>query len=483
VNKAAAEKIGHYVDQLNAAKISGMSIDRHAAMWLAEIGDTLRTKLERAGLVEPLEPVEPEPAKSSMLLKDFLQSHLEARKTARGEMASDSTLLKWNGTMRFLNQVFPGRTVDSFTHEDGHNFREWLDKRRIKKTTSETAKGVPMAENAKRKHVDNAKVFFNAAKRRGLIVFNPFEYQVSSTRTNRARDFFLTRDQTEKILSACPDAEWRLLVALWRYAGLRKMEVFRLTWGDVLWNDGKMRVHAPKTEHHEGKDVRYVGLRDIRPHLADVFQEQLPDGKRSLPADAPIVTRFSKSNCNLDKPFKVILHKAGIVPWPKLFQNMRASCETEWLNEGHPAHVVAAMIGHSVKVQRASYAQITDGHFDAFNSVAKSGALCGAEDSRNEEKAPTVAHSVARLKTNENAENQCFSYSKRSVKLPEAGLEPTSKNTAFRGTSDGSGALCGALTRFCRELQAAGFSAEQIRQIDSAMLNAGLRMVAETAGL
>lgn len=422
--KAAAEQLGRHVDSLVASKLASSPIDRQTAEWIGRIGDTLRKKLERAGLVEPLEPVEPEPAKSSMLLKDFLASHLDARKTARGETASDSTLLKWNGTMRFLNQVFPGRTVDSFTHEDGHNFREWLDKRRIKKTTSETAKGVPMAENAKRKHVDNAKVFFNAAKRRGLIVFNPFEYQVSSTRTNRARDFFLTREQTEKILAACPDAEWRLLVALWRYAGLRKMEVFRLTWGDVLWNDGKMRVHAPKTEHHEGKDVRYVGLRDIRPHLEDVFQEQLPDGKRSLPADASIVTRFSKSNCNLDKPFKVILHKAGIVPWSKLFQNMRASCETEWLNEGHPAHVVAAMIGHSVKVQRASYAQITDGHFAAFNDVAKSGHTGGHEESRTDEKSPEVAMQVAIPNRSKNAENQSFSYSKRMQKLPEAGLEP-----------------------------------------------------------
>ncbi len=422
--KAVAEQVGRHVDSLVASKLSCGPIDRQTADWLGRIGDALRKKLERAGLVEPMEPAEPEAVKPSMLLKDFLQSHLDSRKTARGETAADSTLLKWNGTIRFLNQVFPGRTVDSFTHEDAHNFRAWLDKRRIKKTTTGGPKGVPMAENAKRKHVDNSKVFFNAAKRRGLIVFNPFEYQVSSTRKNRERDFFLTRDQTEKILAACPDAEWRLLVSLWRYAGLRKMEAFHLTWGDVLRNDGKMRVHATKTAHHEGKDVRYVGLRDIRQHLEDVFQEQLPTGKHSLPADDSIITRFSKTNCNLDKPFKVILHKAGIVPWPKLFQNMRASCETQWLDEGHPAHVVAAMIGHSVKVQRASYAQITDGHFEAFNSVTKIGLPGGLEGLRTDEKQPKLAYSVAYSKPSKNAGNQCFSYSNALKTLPEAGLEP-----------------------------------------------------------
>ena len=67
-----------------------------------------------------------------------------------------------------------------------------------------------------------AKGFFNAAKRRGLIPFNPFEHQVSSTKKNRSRDFFVTRDVAERIIAACPDHEWRLLVALWRYGGLRK---------------------------------------------------------------------------------------------------------------------------------------------------------------------------------------------------------------------------------------------------------------------
>ena len=71
---------------------------------------------------------------------------------------------------------------------------------------------------------------------------------------------------------------------------------------------------------------------------------------------------------------------------------MRASCETEWLNEGHPAHVVAPWIGHSVKVQRDSYAQITDGHFEKFNShpmtISKSGTVGGTEHIGTEKNHP-----------------------------------------------------------------------------------------------
>jgi integrase len=171
---------------------------------------------------------------------------------------------------------------------------------------------------------------------------NPLEHQVSSTRPNRERDYFLKRSDAERIIDACPDAEWRLPVSLWRFSGLRKMEIFQLTWGDVLWNQGKKRVRISKTKHHAGKDIRYVPLRDIRQYLRETFEAQLPAGASSLPAEQKIISRFSESNSNLDKPFKTILHRAGLVLWPKVFQNLRASCETEWLNEGHPAHVVAA---------------------------------------------------------------------------------------------------------------------------------------------
>ena len=128
-------------------------------------------------------------------------------------------------------------------------------------------------------------------------------------------------------------------------------------------------------------------------------------GDHTIPADAPIITRFSATNSNLDKPFKSILHRAGIVPWEKLFQNMRASCETEMLRTNEP-HVVAAWIGHSIRVQQDHYAQVTDEHFDRFNEVAapgpctalKSGPKTGPTD--NATHAKDHADAVVRMAEN-----------------------------------------------------------------------------------
>ena len=310
---------------------------------------------------------EPE-ARPTFTLDAFLQDHVDHGRTSKGKPAATSTIKKWVGTQRFLTTVFgEDKDIAAITPEDAHQFRVWLDKRRIKKTDN-TPNGQPMTENAKRKHIANCKMFFGAAKRRGLVNSNPFEQQISGTEANRSRDYYVKPSELRRILNAAPDSQWRLLIALWRLAGLRKMEVFNLTWGDILWDQGKIRVRSTKTEHLEGCEMRYVPIRDIRPYL-DVCFAQADEGSRN------VITRFSASNSNLDKPFRKIIEAAGIVPWPKLFQNLRSSCETQWLKDGERADLVANWIGHSVKVQRENYVQHTEEDIQAFNQRTAFSAL------------------------------------------------------------------------------------------------------------
>jgi hypothetical protein len=49
-------------------------------------------------------------------------------------------------------------------------------------------------------------------------------------------------------------------------------------------------------------------------------------------------------------------------PWPKLFQNLRSSRETE-LTQKFPLHVVCAWMGNSQLVAAKHYLQVTDKHF------------------------------------------------------------------------------------------------------------------------
>ena len=68
-------------------------------------------------------------------------------------------------------------------------------------------------------------------------------------------------------------------------------------------------------------------------------------------------------NCNLRTTFLKVIRKAGLTPWPRLFHNLRASCETDLLAE-LPIASVTAWIGHSVEVALKHYAQVRTGDFD-----------------------------------------------------------------------------------------------------------------------
>ena len=66
--------------------------------------------------------------------------------------------------------------------------------------------------------------------------------------------------------------------------------------------------------------------------------------------------------------------RAGLVPWPRLFHNLRASCETD-LAATFPMHVVCGWIGNSPDVARRHYLQTLDTDFDRAVRGAISGAV------------------------------------------------------------------------------------------------------------
>ncbi|NOS99424.1 MAG: site-specific integrase [Phycisphaerales bacterium] len=168
-------------------------------------------------------------------------------------------------------------------------------------------------------------------------------------------------------MDACPDAEWRLIVALSRYGGLRcPSEHFALRWCDVDWDRGRINVPSPKTAHHAGGDRRAVPLfPELLPYLRDVFE-------RADEGAVHVITRYRDPAQNLRTQFIRIIRRAGLEPWPKLFQNMRSSRETE-LAERWPLHVVCAWIGNSQAVAAKHYLQVTDEHFERAAMSAPGG--------------------------------------------------------------------------------------------------------------
>ena len=81
-----------------------------------------------------------------------------------------------------------------------------------------------------------------------------------------------------------------------------------------------------------------------------------------------VISRYRDSASNLRTQLGRILAKAGLEPWPKLWQNLRASRQTE-LAADYPIHVVCAWIGNSAAVARDHHLQVRDSDFERASAL------------------------------------------------------------------------------------------------------------------
>jgi len=193
---------------------------------------------------------------------------------------------------------------------------------------------------------------------------------------NKERDHYVTREETRAVLDACLDVEWRAIVALARYAALRcPTEVLGLRWADVLWGTGRLRVQSQKTKHHSGAGIRFVPIcPELEAILAECFEAAEPGAEF-------VIMRYRGARSNLRTQLGRIIADAGLKPWPKLFQNMRATRETEWIKEENFSEsTVSEWVGHTVAVGRKHYHQSMEADFER---ARKGGAKCGAVAAQN----------------------------------------------------------------------------------------------------
>ncbi len=84
-----------------------------------------------------------------------------------------------------------------------------------------------------------------------LLEENPAKGLNSASETNPDRQAYVTREVTKKILQVCPDHDWRLILALARYAGMRPGEIVRLKWTISTGRRDRVRIAKFKTKRRE----------------------------------------------------------------------------------------------------------------------------------------------------------------------------------------------------------------------------------------
>ena len=317
-----------------AAKLTGHAVEADTARWLAELQPATANKLAAVGLIPKRERT------ASAALGPFCESYIAGRANLK-----PNTKRNYEATKRLLVEHFgAGRPLSSITPGDADDWRETLLKRLSAATVS--------------REVKRARQFFRAAVRRRLIAENPFVDLSAPAQVNSSREHFIGPEDTLKLLAACPDSQWRLIVALSRFGGLRcPSEHLALTWADVDWQRGRLTVHSSKTAHHAGRESRVVPMfPELRRYVEQAWDE-------AEPGATYLITRYRDANCNLRSQFLRIIKRAGLAPWPRVFHNLRATRQTE-LTSRFPLHVVCAWLGNSAPIADRHYLQVTDDHFD-----------------------------------------------------------------------------------------------------------------------
>jgi len=197
-SQRTAEAVKVKVEALVMAAITGSPLDDEVSRWVAGLDSGMADKLAAIGLIAARR----RPG-DGLTLAGFLDSYIDGRtdikpNTLAHLLRAKRDLLAYFGPDRLLTEITPG---------DCDGFRIHLAER--------------LAENTLRRICGRAKQFFRAAQRKRLIADNPFgDMKGCGVQANQGRYYFITRAEAEKVLEACPDAQWRLLFALARYGGL-----------------------------------------------------------------------------------------------------------------------------------------------------------------------------------------------------------------------------------------------------------------------
>jgi integrase len=355
-----AEGVKLHVERLVGAAKTGMPLPVDTVNWLGSVGGELHDRLVRVGLTAPRERTT-----TVLTLGSMVDSYIDRR---RADMKPWSITTLKQARDKLMEFFGAGKVVETITVADALDFKRALA---AKYSSAYVAKIVL-----------RARQFFKDAVDGERLARSPFAKVKAGSQKNPQRQRFISRATIDKAIEYAPDIEWKLIIALARYGGVRvPSEVLALRWGDVLWDQSKVMIRASKTEHHVGKESRLIPLfPELKTHLLQAFA-QAEEGAMY------VITHYRNPGVNIRTQFLRILARAGIEPWPKLFQNLRSSRQTE-LTETWPAHIVCAWIGNSEVVARDHYLQITDEHFakaakgrEEFGA-AESGAASARSDSQ-----------------------------------------------------------------------------------------------------
>ena len=313
VSKATANTIADRLESLRTARRYGLPVDGAVAAWLQSAGDNLHEKVAAAGLI---------PSRKSVGCRQFLERFSTGEKsplTLRNDRQAITAALQFLPADKPISEVTPA---------DAEALRAYL------------ADNLGFARATWSRHMKRIRSWFAVAKREHLITENPFSSIRLPAVDNPDRKRFIDRETFGRVLDQTENPQWRLVLCLARYGGLRiPSEALDLRWSDIDWKAKTIRIRAHKT-----KERTIPLFSELRPYL------------EAMPRDGSdhVVTQARRAFPQWRRVVIDLVAKAGVKLWPRVFHNLRASRETE-LAQTYSLATVCEWIGNSQAVAMSHY--------------------------------------------------------------------------------------------------------------------------------
>ena len=370
ISKRDATKFHACVEDLIESSKTG-SIDARVLEWANGIDERFKTVLAQYGLIPKQVLPIVSPNRDVRLLGDLIDHYVSEQKhfstnTRANFKQVRSWAVEYFGAKCVVASITPAKFVSWMTwmvHSDE------ADERRTLSTSSA------------KKHAKRLRQVLSYGVKARLLNENVADGIKIGDETNDERKHYIDRATATTINDHCPSMEWKLIFALARYCGLRiPTEVHVLKWSDVLWDQNRLRIDSKKT------GLRYCPIFEPALQLLREAYDMAPEGATHI-----FPNRTTESN--LRTHMHRIIKSAGLVPWPKVFVNLRSSCRTD-LEDNFRETVINAWIGHSTKVGQKHYSQVRPSDWEDANRFRGStgGSICanlGANLNHHENAPPT----------------------------------------------------------------------------------------------
>jgi len=341
---ATGRRVNRSTKQLVKQKAEGVAATWERAALVARAGEL--TQAQSIKVLGDLMEI----TSGERLNVETIETYLKKWLQSRADMnRADSTGKRYGGVVEsFLNSLPASRRAANVASVTAGEIERWRNlelKRGLKSTTADF--GVRVLRAA-----------LNAARRKGLVLSNAAEAVESMEGVAEERDPFTGKDLTALLGAA--SQEWRGMILVGVWCGLRLADAASLTWGAIDLEGGTLTLTPEKTKR-TGKTLAIAMHSELIAHF-----RTLEPGVGLAPLFPTLHGRGSGSGDGLSEEFAQIIATAGVKMRviqknavaegqksagrtfrSKGFHSLRHTMISRFADADVPADVRQAMAGHS----------------------------------------------------------------------------------------------------------------------------------------